>query len=171
MFFQAFQHGIHDPEAAGDGFRHHRFPREHAVARQELLRECGGPFRGLALEREPFRRAIVARLPLSRLRRFGEPPKLAGFPASGGGKASRSFCRHQRPSSFSRRRSEPSRAKGRRVGPGPFDPAASHAGARERPQRVKGVVGDEPLPDEIPQRLHRFGRIAAAECLVERSEE
>ena len=32
-----------------------------------------------------------ARLPPPRRRRFGEPPKLAGLPASGGGKGSRSF--------------------------------------------------------------------------------
>ena len=43
--------------------------------------------------------------------------------------------------------------------------------ARVRPQRVERVVGDAAGPDEIPQRIDRFGRVAAAGRVVERTEE
>ena len=36
---------------------------------------------------------------------------------------------------------------------------------------MEGVVGDEPLPHQVPERVDRFGRIAAARRLVERGEE
>ena len=54
--------------------------------------------------------------------------------------------------------------------------AALHAPPRraragERAQRVKRVVGDQPLPDQVPQRVDRLRRVAAADRVVQRPEE
>ena len=43
--------------------------------------------------------------------------------------------------------------------------------AREAAQRVKGIVGDEPPPDQIPHGIHRLGGIAAACRLMQRTKE
>src|SRR5205823_5033242 len=127
------------------------------------------------LEREPFRRAVVpafARLPafapqaLRRVRR-----SCFVLVATGAGKASRSFYRNERPPSLGRRGSETPRAERRDVGP-PRRLVAPprRVRARERAQRVKRVVGDEPAPHERPQRVDRFRGIAAADRVVQRTE-
>ena len=66
----------------------------------------------------------------------------------------------------------------RRLRNGPAAPRAVPLAAdarrrrpRERAQRVEGVVGDEALPDEIPERVDGLAGIAAAGRLVERREE
>ena len=78
-------------------------------------------------------------------------------------------ARDQRPPSLRRRRRQPPRAergRGRPLTAPPRD-----ARACEGAQRVKRVVGDRSLPDEIPQGVDGFGRVAAAHGLVQRSEE
>ena len=82
----------------------------------------------------------------------------------------RGVAADQHPPPFGRRRREAARAeRSRRHGTPP--PAPRRAAARERAQRVKGIVGDEPAPHEIPQRRHGLAGIAAADRLVQRSEE
>ena len=102
----------------------------------------------VACSREPFRRAPSLADGLARLRPW-----------------------HQRPPSLGRRRREPPRSKRRDRRLPAFHPPPRRARARERAQRVKRVVGDQSLPDQVPQRVDGFGGIAAADRLVERTEE
>ena len=144
-FLHRLQHRIDAAEAAGDRFGGDRFARDDAVAREQLLRDGGGPRRG---------RASAA---------------LAASAAVGCSRRDRS--RHQRPSAFGRRRRQAPRSERRDAGATPRVAAPRRARARERAQRVKRVVGDQPLPDQVPQRVDRFAGIAAADRLVQRPEE
>src|SRR2546426_6529208 len=77
---------------------------------------------------------------------------------------------HERPAAFGRRRGETARAKGGGLGGAPRL-APRGAAARERAQRVKRVVGDEPLPDEIPECVDGLAGIAAANRVMQGTEE
>ena len=81
---------------------------------------------------------------------------------------------HERPPSFGRRRRQAPRSeRAGLVTPAPGSSGrtvARRARAGERAQRMERVVGHEPLPGEIPQRVDGLRRIAAAGRFVQRTE-
>ena len=118
-------------EAAGHAIRPRPPSRvSDAVAREQLLRDARRP--------TAWRRGC-------------------GLRAAACGRAGRSRRRTSvhRPSADggARRRDRNAGASG-----APARRRARRARARERAQRVERVVGDEPLPDEIPERVDGFGR-------------
>ena len=103
-----------------------------AVARQQLLRDARGP-----LSRPSTRCAAPRRV---------APPG----------------CRHGRSGGPASSGLPPTAARGGAIGTSRLAPAAVYRRAapraRERAQRVEGVVGDQTVPDQVPQRVDRFGR-------------
>ena len=87
--------------------------------------------------------------------------------------ADRHAVGEQRPSAFRRRRRDAPAAERPRGCPrrSRSGAAAACRRAREGAQRMERVVGDDAFPHEIPQRVDRFARVAAAGRLVQRREE
>ena len=77
----------------------------------------------------------------------------------------------QRPPAFGRRRRQAARSKRRDLHPPELGLPARRARAGEGAQRVKRVVGDQPVPDQIPERVDGLGGEAAAGGLEDRREE
>ena len=122
------QHRVDGAEAARHRLERGDVAGDHAVARQQLLRERRRPRGG----RRPFRASTR--------------------PTSG-----------PRPTAGTRRRER------KRCGPrlAPRSLRAGDVGA----QRMQRVVGHQPLPHQVPQRVDRLLREAAAGRLVQRPEE
>src|SRR5262249_56623658 len=80
--------------------------------------------------------------------------------------------RYKRPATFGRRWGEATRSERADVGPPRRSRApARRVGARERAQRMERVVGDQSPPCEIPKGVDGLVRVAAADGIVQRTEE